>query len=141
MAMNMVQFQKGLSMTDFLKQYGGTEKMCRENLEKYRWPNGFKCPHCGSLEYGLVWHKELKTFQCNGCRKQTTLTSGTIFEHTKLPLTKWFQAIFFLTQSKNSVSALELTRLLGVAYRTAWRLKHKLPQVMLEREKNRKLKG
>jgi transposase-like protein len=141
MGINIVQFQKGLSMSDFLHQYAKSEEMCREHLEKSRWPKGFECPDCGSSNYGLVWHKELKTFQCNECHKQTTLYSGTIFEHTKLPLMIWYQAIFFLTQSKNNVSALELTRLLGICYRTAWRMKHKLIQVMHEREQKRKLSG
>jgi hypothetical protein len=72
---------------------------------------------------------------------QTTLTSGTIFQASKLPLTKWFQAMYVLTQSKNNVSALELMRLVGVCYRTAWRLKHKILEVMAEREQSRRLEG
>lgn len=72
---------------------------------------------------------------------QTTLTSGTIFHSTKLPLTVWFLAMYFLTQTKNNIAALELKRLLGVSYPAAWRIKHKLMQVMSEREADRKLDG
>jgi hypothetical protein len=140
MAMNLVQFQKGVSMGEFMIRFG-TEEKCQAYVEKARWPRGYCCPICQYTGYSIVWHGKVKTFQCGTCRHQTTLGSGTIFEHTKLPFQKWFQAIFFLTQSKNNVSALELTRLLGVCYRTAWRLKHKLTQVMLEREEKRVLSG
>jgi transposase-like protein len=140
MKMNRIQFQKGLSFDEFLKSYGGEEN-CHVALERARWPHGFICPECGCKEYYLVWHKRVRTYQCTGCRCQTTITSGTIFHATKLPLTKWFQAMYLMTQSKNSVSALELMRILGVCYRTAWRLKHKLIQVMCERESNRTLSG
>jgi hypothetical protein len=61
------------------------------------------------------------------------LIEGTIFHSTKLPLTIWFQAMYFLTQNKNNISTLELRRLLGISYPTAWRMKHKLMQVMYER--------
>ena len=75
-----------------------------------------------------------RVFQCRDCRTQTSLTEGTIFHSTKLPLTIWFQAMYFLTQNKNNVSTLELRRLLGISYPAAWRMKHKLMQVMFERE-------
>ncbi|WP_419609066.1 IS1595 family transposase, partial [Thiolapillus sp.] len=75
------------------------------------------------------------------CHRQTSLTSGTIFAATKVPLTKWFLAIYLLTQRKTSVSALQLKRDIGVSYNTAWKMKHKLMQVMLEREKGKKLSG
>ena len=140
MAMNMIQFQKGLSMNDFFERFG-SEYQCREYLEKARWSKGFTCPKCNSTHHCVVWHGEQKTFQCHDCHTQTTLTSGTIFQNTKLPIVKWFQAMFFLTQSKNNVSALELTRLLGVCYRSAWRLKHKIIHAMSVREKKRKLAG
>jgi len=140
MATNMIQFQKGLSMNDFFERFG-SEYQCREYLEKARWPKGFECPKCKCTEHCVVYHGDQKAFQCDRCRTQTTLTSGTVFQSTKLPIVKWFQAMFFLTQSKNNVSALELTRLLGVCYRTSWRLKHKIIQTMTERESDRKLGG
>lgn len=140
MAMNQIQFQPGMSLSELMRDYG-TEAQCEQALEKARWPNGFVCPACGHSGHCVVWHDQVKTFQCMGCRSQTTLTSGTVFHATKLALTKWFQAMYVLTQSKNNVSALELKRLIGVCYRSAWRMKHKLMQVMGEREEHRQLSG
>lgn len=139
-AMNRIQFQPGMSVTKFTELYG-TQALCEAALEKCRWHDGFACPMCTCKEHYVVWHGKGKTFQCQSCRSQTTLTSGTIFHSTKLPLTKWFQAMYFLTQAKNNVSALELMRLVGVCYRTAWRLKHKILEVMAERESARQLDG
>ena len=73
-------------------------------------------------------------WECLGCGYQCSSIVGTVFEHTKLPLSIWFLAIYLLTQSKNAVSALELKRQLGVSYKTAWLIKHKLLQTMLLRE-------
>lgn len=134
MKMNRIQFQPGMSLNQFLAQYG-EEQQCESALESLRWPRGFKCPKCGSSRYCSYRRgRRVKVFQCGHCRAQTTLTEGTIFHSSKLPLTTWFQAMFFLTQSKNNVSILELMRLIGVSYRAAWRLKHKLMQSMYERE-------
>lgn len=133
MAMNRIQFQPGLSLNELLKNYG-IEALCEAAFEKTRWPDGFACPECQSPNYCVVWHGRVKTFQCNHCHRQVTLRAGTIFHSSKLLLTTWFQAIYSLTQGKNSTSALELKRLLGVCYRTAWRLKHKIMQTMCERE-------
>lgn len=80
-------------------------------------------------------------WQCHRCRHQTTVTAGTIFEATKLPLSRWFIAMHLMTQAKNNVSALELKRHLGVRYKSAWLVKHKLLQVMTEREEQRVLDG
>lgn len=140
MAINRIQFQQGLSLNDFLHNYG-TEEQCSVTLEKSRWPHGFKCPSCDNTSHCVVWHRLVKTFQCNRCHTQTTLTGGSIFHSTKLPLVQWFQAMYFLTQTKNNVSALELKRLIGVCYKTAWRVKHKLMQVMVEQEQNTVLFG
>lgn len=136
--MNRIQFQAGLSLNDFLKDYG-TEAQCQRALENARWPQGFVCPACSSGSFCRVMHGRVKTFQCNRCHKQVTLTGGSIFHSTKLPLTLWFQAMFFLSQTKTNISTLELMRLIGVSYRTAWRMKHKLMQVMCERERSRQL--
>ena len=80
-------------------------------------------------------------WQCASCRHQCSVISGTIFEATKLPLTRWFLAMHLLTQAKNNVSALELKRHLGVSYPTAWLVKHKLMEVMRRREDSRQLTG
>lgn len=140
MAQNRIQFQKSLSLNEFLDKYG-TEDQCAAALEKMRWPDGYICPYCEGKSHCIVRHGKVKTFQCNRCHAQTTLTGGTIFHSTKMSLTTWFQAIYFLSQTKNNVSALELTRLLGICYRTAWRMKHKIMQVMHEREQMTILAG
>ncbi len=80
-------------------------------------------------------------YQCRACRHQTTLISGTVFEGSRLPLTKWFLAMHLLTGSKTNMAALELKRHLGVCYDTAWKLKQKVMQVMTEREEPRQLAG
>ncbi len=137
---NLIQFQPGLSLPDFLKQYGSLSQ-CETALESSRWPQGFVCPHCQDTRHSTYFRKGKKLFQCTRCRRQTSLTSRTIFDSSKLPLTIWFLALYLLTQSKNNVSALELSRHLGVSYNTAWLMKHKILQVMQRREHSRELQG
>jgi hypothetical protein len=134
MKMNLIQFQPGLSLNKFLELYGSQEQ-CEAVVESARWPGGFTCSKCGCTRH-FTYRRgvSVKVFQCSSCRTQTTLTEGTLFHSTKLPLTIWFQAMFFLTQSKNNVSILELRRLAGISYRAAWRIKHKIMQAMFERE-------
>lgn len=138
--MNRIQFQPGMSLERFLALYG-TKEQCEAALEQARWPAGFRCPRCGEAKHYIAWHGEVKTFDCCACHHQTTLTSGTLFHASKLALKKWFLAMHLLTQSKNNVSSLELMRHIGVCYRTAWRIKHKILVVMTEREADRKLGG
>lgn len=138
MAKNQVQFQRGLSLPEFLKNYG-TEQQCCDALFKWRWPAGFTCPVCGHPGYCVIARGNL--YQCHRCHHQTSLTSGTIFEYTKLPLTTWFLGMYVLTQPKNGISALELKRQLGIGYNAAWRMKHKLLQVMKERDDSQQLAG
>jgi len=140
MAMNRVQFQPGLSMAEFLDRYGSDGK-CEAALIASRWPDGFACPACGSGENSSFRREGRLYWQCSACRHQCSVISGTIFEATKLALTRWFLAMHLLTQSKNNVSALELMRHLGVCYKTAWLMKHKLMEVMRVREDSRVLDG
>ena len=138
MARNKVQFQKGLSLAEFYRHYG-TEDQCHAALIKMRWPDGFACPQCKSKQHS--WSPARNHFQCSDCRRQTSAKAGTIFHQSKTPLTKWFLAMHLLTQSKNNVCALELKRHLGVCYKTAWLIKHKLMEVMRVREEGRQLDG
>ena len=140
MAMNYVQFQPGLSMTQFIQQYG-TEAKCYRALYRLRWPHGFRCPRCGKRPRSRFHRAGRVYYQCRACRHQTTLTSGTVFEGSRLPLTTWFLAMHLLTASKTNLSALALKCHLGVCYDTAWKLKHKIMQVMTEREAPRQLRG
>ena len=138
MAINRVQFQKGLSLAKFRERYG-TEAQCIQALFQSRWPSGFECPECGSQRFHRLHCRPL--FQCADCRHQASVIAGTLFASTKLPLTVWFLAMHLLTQTKHGLSSLELARQLGVRQKTAWSMKHKLMQVMLEREQTRVLSG
>jgi ribosomal protein L37AE/L43A len=140
MAMNRVQFQPGLSMAEFMNRYG-SDANCEVALIESRWPKGFVCPSCGCGHSSSFRREGRLYFQCTACRHQCSVISGTIFEATKLPLSRWFLAMHLLTQSKNNVAALELMRHLGVCYKTAWLMKHKLMEVMREREDSRQLEG
>lgn len=140
MAINQVQFQRGLPMVEFMERYG-TQEQCHAALVASRWPDGFVCPECGCRRHSTFLRDGLRYCQCSACREQTTVTSGTVFQATKLPLTSWFLAMHLLTQAKNNVSALELKRHLGVRYKAAWLMKHKLLQVMYLREDTRRLDG
>lgn len=137
MARKPVQFQPGLSLPEFLDRYG-TETQCREALFTMHWPNGFIGRECDNTTYCVLARGVL---QCHHCHHQTSLTAGTIFHATKLPLRTWFLAIYLLTQRNKSVSALQLSRELGVSYNTAWQLKHKILQVMLDRCDGERLSG
>jgi transposase-like protein len=140
MAMNRIQFQPGLSMPGFLKDYG-TEAQCERALEAVRWPDGFRCPRCGSAAHSVVRDGVRKVFQCATCRHQASLIAGTLFQGTKLPLTTWFLAIYLISQAKTGLSALSLRRQLGVSYPTAWLMYHKLMQAMADREDRYALEG
>jgi len=140
MAMNRVQFQPGLSMVEFMDRYGSDDS-CEAALIESRWPKGFVCPSCECGHSSSFRREGRLYFQCTACKHQCSVISGTIFEATKLPLSRWFLAMHLLTQSKNNVAALELKRHLGVCYKTAWLMKHKLMEVMLVREDSRQLEG
>lgn len=140
MSINRIQFQSGMSMPDFLKQFG-TEEQCEAALEQSRWPQGFVCPCCGETGCSVFIVGSHKMFQCRTCRHQTSLIAGTIFQSTKLPLTTWFLAIYLISQAKTGLSALALKRYLGVRYPTAWLIQHKLMEAMSERETKYTLSG
>ncbi len=90
MARNQVQFQKGLSEARFAEIYG-TEEQCHAALVKWRWPNGFECPECNGADHCVVTRGARRLFECNACRKQTSVKAGTIFASSKLPLRIWFK--------------------------------------------------
>lgn len=138
MPKNRVQFQRGMSLTDFMASYGTVEQ-CERALFSWRWPQGFACPECGGLEHCAL--KTRRLHQCNACGRQTSVTAGSVFAGSKLPLTTWFLAMYLITQAKNGISSLELGRQLGISQNSAWLMKQKLMQAMLERERARKLSG
>ena len=114
-------------MYKFLKSYS-KEEDCRAKLFKARWPNGFSCPRCNCTQSYSVTSRNL--LQCTNCKYQCSLISGTIFQSSKLPLSTWFLAIYFITQSKDGISALHLRRLLGISINAAFRMKQKIQHVM-----------
>ncbi len=107
MPKNKVQCQKGQSLPQFLARYGSVPQ-CEQAVFAARWPHGFRCPQCGYHKSCQL--RQRKVLQCIRCKHQTSLTAGTVFDNTKLPLTTWFLAIYLLTQSKNGISAMDLKR-------------------------------
>ena len=111
------------------EQRFATEEACREYLYGLRWPEGFRCPHCGH-EKGWLLARGLT--ECAACAVQTSVTAGTIFQDTHKPLRLWFRAIWYVTSQKTGVSALGLQRVLGLgSYETAWVWLHKLRRAMV----------
>jgi transposase-like protein len=109
----------------------------REHLEAQRWPNGPFCPHCGNAHPDDIKKMEGKAhrsglYQCNACREQFTVTVGTVFERSKIALNKWLLATFLLSSSKKGMSAHQLHRMLGVTYKTAWFMCHRIREAMKE---------
>jgi len=128
-----------MRMIDIHKQFT-TEDKCLDYIEKMRWPNGVCCVHCGVLNVSKITREKkgknqrTRIYQCleKECGKQFSATSGTIFNDTHLPLTKWFLAIAFICEAKKGMSALQVQRHLGVNYRTAWHLCHRIREAMKE---------
>jgi hypothetical protein len=114
------------------------EEACRRYLASLRWPSGFRCPECGGSEH---WVTARHLFHCPSCDHQASVTAGTLFMDTHLPLRLWFEAIWQVTSQKYGASALGLQRVLGLgSYRTAWTLLHKLRRAMVLPGRHR-LKG
>ena len=110
------------------------ELTCSNYLEQVRWPRRFSCPRCG-VE-GEAWRQSRGRLQCRACRHQASVTSGTILEKTRTPLTTWFEAAWLLTTAKSGMSAKTLERTLGVSYRTAWTMLHRLRVAMVRAERS-----
>ena len=111
------------------------EAACCRYLFALRWPEGFVCPRCHNRR---GWSRSANLWLCAGCRFHTSVTAGTIFQDSKLPLTVWFRAMWQLTSQKNGMSALGLQRVLGLgSYKTAWAMLHKLRRAMVRPERDR----
>ena len=108
----------------------------REHLEAVQWPDGPVCPHCESKNARKLRGKAHRPglHQCNSCREQFTITVGTVFERSKVPLHKWLLATHLLTASKKGMSAHQLHRMLGVTYKTAWFMAHRIREAMQDDE-------
>jgi transposase-like protein len=108
------------------------ETNARLHLEALRWPDGPYCPHCGSFAAKRLEGKSHRAglVQCNDCREQYTVTVGTVFERSKVPLHKWLLCNHLLCASKKGMSAKQIERMLGVTYKTAWFMCHRLREAM-----------
>lgn len=123
-----------------------TEQEARKILEDLRWPDGIKCAHCGSEHVTRLNGKSNKTrdgvIQCNACRKQFTVTLGTVMEDSHITLRQWIQAFHFMSSSKKGISALQLKRELGLhSYQSAWHLAHRIREAMSNNPLSGLLKG
>lgn len=113
-------------------QFQDPEK-AREYLEALRWPNGPVCPHCGLRDdhYKLEGKAHRHgLWKCKGCREQFTVTVGTLFADSKVPLNKWLQACYLMASSKKGISSKQMERMLGVSYKTAWFMSHRIREAM-----------
>jgi transposase-like protein len=125
------------SVEEFEQRFASEER-CRDYLIGLRWPNGFRCPACQTAKAVLV---RATLFQCSHCRRQTSVTAGTIFQDTRKPLKTWFRAMWYVTSQKNGASALGLQRVLDLkSYETAWTWLHKLRRAMVRPDRD-KLSG
>lgn len=112
-----------------------TEDACRAYVAALRWPDGFRCPRCRGTD---AWHTARGLWVCRACSRHTSVTVGTIFQDTRLPLRTWFRAMWWICSQKTGVSALGLQRLLGLgSYETAWALLHKLRRAMVRPGRDR----
>lgn len=135
---------------DQIMQHFSTDERAREYLEAVRWPNGPRCPHCGNADtdriYAIVANPEKKVRaglrECAECHSQFTVTVGTIFEDSHVPLRKWLVAWYLLCSSKKGFSALQLQRSLGLgSYRTAWFMMHRIRYALRDPSFSGKLSG
>ena len=126
----LIEFQKTFS----------SDEACEQHLLEQRWKKGFTCPQCGHKE---AWYlKNRKLFDCKSCRLQTSLTAGTIFHGTKIPLVKWYWLIYRMAMDKVGVSVAEMQRILEIGqYRTAWLMAHKIRKAMADRDARYSLAG
>ncbi len=111
------------------------EEACRAYLVKLRWPDGFRCPRC---RHGQAWEARRGPLHCRSCRADVSVTAGTIFHGSHIPLRLWFRAMWWVTNQKSGVSALGLQRTLGLgSYKTAWACLHKLRRAMVRPGRDR----
>ena len=109
------------------------EAVARAAMEAVLWPNGPVCPRCGALDkIGAVGGETARAglYYCGHCKRQFTVTVGTIFERSKIPLSKWWLAIHLISSSKKGISSHQLHRMLGLSYQTAWFMSHRIREAM-----------
>ncbi len=123
---------KPLTLVELLERFGSDDS-CREYMEALRWPKKVTCPKCSSEKISRVIERH--QFDCDSCRYQFSVTADTIFHDTHLPLVKWFAAAYLVCESRKGISANQIKRMLGISYKTAWYLCHRIRAAMKEAEK------
>ena len=127
------------TLISFQKEFPD-DAACLKHLAQQRWPNGFICPRCG--EKGAWTISKRGLFDCKKCRYQASITAGTIFHKTRVPILKWYWLIYHMAMDKVGVSICEMQRILGIGqYRTAWLMAHKVRKAMTERDSQYSLAG
>jgi transposase-like protein len=127
-----------LTVGEFRSQFG-EEAQCAEQLTRQRWPEGFRCPRCAGTTRGYIASR--RVHECKACAYQCSITAGTIFHKTRTPLTRWFWAIYRMSHDKKGISAVQLGKEIGVGYKTAWLMQHKIRKAMEDRDQRYKLNG
>ncbi|WP_235426941.1 transposase [Cohnella kolymensis] len=128
-----------VSFESFCSRFA-TEKDCVQALYQAKWPNGFCCPRCRHPYAYVISTRRLPLYECQACRSQTSLISGTVMEGSRTPLRLWFQAIY-LHARPVGINALQLSRIIGVTYKTAWLICHKIRHAMSLAERDQLLSG
>ncbi len=118
-----------INLVKLIEEFGSEDK-CREYLKELRWPNAIDCPRCAGKVISTIAKRN--QYDCDSCRYQFSVTAGSIFHDSHLPLWKWFLTIYMMTESRKGVSANQVKRTLGVSYKTAWYLCHRIRAAMSE---------
>ena len=134
------QYDSGITYHEFNRTFGSEEK-CREYLFNMRYPYGFKCEHCKGTFHSRFIRGSQVIFHCKSCRKQKSLTSGTLFHRSRVSLSNWFYVFFQITHAKTSISSLKLCRQSGLNYNTVHLMRHKIMEMMIKGEECFKLEG
>src|SRR5690348_591501 len=122
-------------MSDLSRPEFHDAEKARKWLEAELWPNGPVCPKCGTVNQATLMHGEVTRpglYQCNACREPFTVTVGTLYERSHVPLNKWLAATHLMMASKKCMSALQVGRLLGLSKKTAWFLCHRIRESLRE---------
>lgn len=131
--------QEEMSMIDFFNKFSDDDA-CAKHLFNIRWPDKYFCPRCEATEYYFL--KNRKLHQCKTCGYQISVTAGTIFHKTRIPLQKWFLLIYFMATSKSGISILSLKERIGMkSYQTTWHMSHKIRSAMGQRDSKYILNG
>lgn len=130
--------QESIGFLDFKNKFN-REEACREHLFKMRWPDGFKCPRCGHDRCYVVSTRNL--YECTECHYQASVTAGTVMDKTRIKLQIWFWAIYLVGKDKRGISATMLSRELGLNYKSAWFLLHRIRKAMADRDSEYNLSG